>query len=265
MDHPDPNDLETLIATRSEYLRALTIAPRSKRDLTELRKCSRSTVDRALRTLADAHLVEYRDGEWHATAVGICAHRVHDEYQSFLSDLSEAAPIITELPPENSIGEAFLAGSTAYPADDTVPDAVLEPMLRSVREATHIQGFVPKTLVRSAKSFYAAATDDTAYEFELVFDGDVFDRLYELNPRKTRDALNDPNVSLFRGPIPQEFELWVADKTEAGIIVYTKQGIQGCILNETEGAVKWALEQFSSVKEGADPIILRSDYKTRPR
>jgi len=108
MKRPDPAKLEALIADRSGFLRLLTAAPRSKRELTELLDCSRSTIDRVLRSLADAYLVEYRDGEWHATAAGACAYRKHDEYASFLSYLADAAPILAALPTETSIDDAFL-------------------------------------------------------------------------------------------------------------------------------------------------------------
>ena len=261
MEQPDPAELEALIADRSGFLCALTAAPRSKRELTELLDCSRSTIDRVLRSLADAYLVEYRDGKWHATAVGICAYRAQDEYQSFLSDLAEAAPILTELPPENLIDEAFLADSTAYPADATVPDAVLEPMLRSVRKATTVRGLVPKALAGSAEAFYDAATADSACELELVLDGDVFDRLSEIHPQETKDALNEPNVSLFRGQLPHEFGLWIADDTTAGVVVYTPQGIQGCIMNDTEAAVQWAMKQYESGKQNAEEILFRGGFQ----
>jgi len=55
MKRPDPAKLEALIADRSGFLRLLTAAPRSKRELTELLDCSRSTIDRVLRSLADAY------------------------------------------------------------------------------------------------------------------------------------------------------------------------------------------------------------------
>ncbi|NHX37452.1 MULTISPECIES: helix-turn-helix transcriptional regulator [Halolamina] len=262
MEQPDPADFESLIADRSGFLRVLTAAPRSKRELTELFDSSRSTIDRVLRSLADAHLVEYRDGEWHATAAGVCAYRKHDEYASFLNDLADAAPILAALPTETSIHEAFLAGSTAHIAEENVPDAVLDPMLQSIREASLVRGFAPKALVGSAMDFYDAAVTGDAYELELVVDGDVFDQLYELQPQETREAVEDPDVTLLRGPIPYAYGLWIVDDTDVGIVVYTEKGIQGCILNDTETAVDWAVEQFESVKDTAEPILFRGGRNT---
>ncbi|WP_096396407.1 winged helix-turn-helix domain-containing protein [Halorubrum trapanicum] len=261
MKQPDPADFEALIADRSGFLRVLTAAPRSKRDLTELFDCSRSTIDRVLRSLADAYLVEYQDGEWHATAAGVCAYRKHDEYASFLTDLADAAPILAALPTETPIGEAFLPGSTAHIAESSVPDAVLDVMLCSVRGASVVRGLVPKAPAGSATEFYEAAVTDDSATLELVLDGDVFDRLYELNPQETKDALDKPSVTLFRGTIPWTFGLWIADETEVGVVVYTEQGIQGCMLNDTKTAVEWATEQYDSVERDAEEIFLRGGPK----
>jgi hypothetical protein len=262
MEQPDPTELEALIADRSGFLRVLTATPRSKRELTELLDCSRSTIDRVLRSLADAYLVEYRDGEWHATAAGVCAYRQHDEYVSFLADLADAAPILVTLPTETPIGEAFLSGSTARRAEEHVPDAVLDPMLQSVREASLVRGFAPRALVGSSMDFNDAVTTGESYELELVVDGDVFDRLYELQPQETRNAVEDPAITLLRGTIPYAYGLWIADDTEVGIVVYTENGIQGCILNDTETAVDWAVDQFESVKDTAEPILFRGGRNT---
>jgi len=257
MEQPDPAELEALIADRSGFLRVLTASPRSKRELTELLDCSRSTIDRVLRSLAGAYLVEYRDGEWHATAAGVCAYRKHDEYASFLTDLADAAPILAALPTETPIGEAFLSGSTTHIAEEKVPDAVLDPMLQSVRAASLVRGFAPKALVGSAMDFYDAVVTGDEYEVELVVDGDVFDQLYALQPQETGEAVEDPDITLLRGTIPYAFGLWIADESEVGIVVYTEKGVQGCMLNDTETAVNWAVDQFESVRDSAEPILFR--------
>jgi len=114
-------------------------------------------------------------------------------------------------------------------------------MLQSVREASLVRGFAPKALIGSAMDFYDAAVTGDGYELELVLDGDVFDRLYELQPQETREAVEDPDVMLLRGAIPYVYGLWIVDDTAVGIVVYTEKGIQGCILNDTETAAGWGL------------------------
>jgi hypothetical protein len=122
-------------------------------------------------------------------------------------DLADAAPILAALPTETPIGEAVLAGSTAHIAESSVPDAVLDVMLCSVRGASVVRGLVPKALAGSATEFYEAAVTDDSATLELVLDGAVFDRLYGLNPQETKDALDKPSVTLFRGTIPWTFGL----------------------------------------------------------
>jgi len=75
--------------------------------------------------------------------------------------------------------------------------------------------------------FYDAAVTGDGYELELVLDGDVFDRLYELQPQETREAVEDPDVMLLRGAIPYVYGLWIVDDTEVGVVVYTEKRNSG--------------------------------------
>jgi hypothetical protein len=61
--------------------------------------------------------------------------------------------------------------------------------------------------LRAPSDFYEVATTGNSATLELVLDGDLFDRLYELNTYETRDALNNLNVTLLRGTISWAFGL----------------------------------------------------------
>jgi predicted transcriptional regulator len=260
MSQLDPEIVETLLSKRANFIQALISTPRKKRELTELLDCSRSTIDRVLRSLADQQLVEYRDGSWRATAVGVCAYRQRGLYTDFIEDLSRVAPILSELPPENSVDEQFLRESNSYLSTEAVPDAVLVPVLASVHKADSVCGVVPKALAGSAADFYDFATSGTSYKLELVMTETVFDQLYEVYPEATNEAIRDPNVTLLRGDIEVEYGLWISDNNEAGIIVYSKRGIQGTILNDTQVAIEWATEQYESVKRKAGQVYTREEF-----
>lgn len=257
MNRPATNKVESLASNRSEYLQALTTSPRSKRELVELLDCSRSTVDRVLRSLADAYLVEYNDGKWHATAVGICAYRRHESYTGFIEDLADASLILTELPPENPVDDRFLTRSTPHASAEAVPDAVLAPMFASVREASTVRGLVPRALAGSAADFYDFATSGDSSDLELIIADTVFDQLYEIYPEDMNGALEDPNATFLRGEVSVPYGLWISDTDEVGIVVYSEKGLQGTILNDTEAAVEWATEQYDSIKQDAEEIFLR--------
>lgn len=69
------------------------------------------------------------------------------------------------------------------------------------------------------------------YELELVIENDVFACLSAVSrPTELQDAHHDPQILLYRGEIPFSFGLWIADETEAGLIVYTDRGIRGLLV-----------------------------------
>lgn len=248
MPRSERAELEHLLSDRSKFLSALATEAQAKRELTESLDCSRSTVNRVLRSLADTELVEYRDGNWHITAVGRAAYQYHDNYIESLGDLVKAEPVVSALPSKTAITESFIAGSTVHTADSVVPDAAIDPMLTSVSEAQTVRGLVPNALAVLGTEFYDAATVGE-HEVELVFDESVLDRLSETQLVDLDQAAENPNVTLLRRDISVSFGLWIADDTEAGVTVYSDGGIRGLLLNDTDSAVEWALSLFRTVKD----------------
>lgn len=92
---------------------------------------------------------------------------------------------------------------------------------------------------------------------ESEFERDVYDSVYSHSSDELQRVLQDPEISLFRGPIPFSFGLWIADNAEAGVIISTDCGVQGLIVNDTTEALKWAESKYTEVKEQAEPIFLR--------
>ncbi|MCG1008357.1 transcriptional regulator FilR1 domain-containing protein [Halorubrum lacusprofundi] len=64
-------------------------------------------------------------------------------------------------------------------------------------------------------------------------------------------------MHLCRTSIPFSFGLWIVDSEEAGIIIFTEQGIRGILMNDTDDALTWATNQYERAKQDADPIFLR--------
>jgi predicted transcriptional regulator len=142
-------------------------------------------------------------------------------------------------------------------ADPAVPDEVIQVLLDSVADATHIRGFTPMAISAYADQFYARATAGDEYQLELILPADVFERLYAKYPDQTEEALHDTDVSLRRGSIPVSFGLWIADASHAGIVVYAEQGVRGLIINDTDAALAWAETQYERVQQGTEPLFFR--------
>ncbi|MBX0324820.1 hypothetical protein EGH21_17475 [Halomicroarcula sp. F13] len=250
-------DLATVLTERRSYLRALIEQPRSKRDLESAVASSRSTLDRALRDLADANLARYEDGVWTPTLLGWCSYRAQETYRDHLTTLAEAAPLLNNLPVDGSVGCAFLDDADVYEADPAMPDAVIQTLLESVEHATEVCAATPVVVTGFAEEFYDCVRIGDNYTLEMVLPAKVFEQVYVAFPTLTNELMSDGNVRLYRASIPFSFGLWIADADEVGIVVFTEQGLGGILVNDTDDALDWATDQYERAKQDAEPVFLR--------
>lgn len=173
---PDEN-LDALLVDRSVYLRALIEHSRSKNDLEANFDCSRSTLDRALSDLADAGLVEYEDGVWSPTLLGVCSIHARDAYLDQLADLADAAPILNALPADSPVDCAFLDGVDISEADPSMPDAVIQQIVTLVENAPEVALATPVLPLSVARSICDQVATETT-TVELLVPSTVFEQAH---------------------------------------------------------------------------------------
>lgn len=256
MPRPAGDCLDAVLTERHSYLRALIEQPRSKCDLKEELDGSRSTLDRALRDLADANLAVYEDGVWKPTSLGRCSYRTRKAYLERLENLAEAAPLFNELSSGSPVDCAFVIEADVYEADPSMPDAVIHTLLDSVEGRQGVSVATPVVVTGFAEDFYERVSCGESYSLELLIPPEVFERTRAAFPTLTDELLEDENVSLHTAAIPFNFGLWIVDSTEAGIIVFTDQGVRGILVSDTADALDWATDQYERAKQDADPVFL---------
>jgi predicted transcriptional regulator len=240
-----------VVRRRYDCLRAIVTEPREKRALVEATETPRSTLDDIVRELESTGLVTYDDGVWRPTTSGRVAAEVHADYRETVRDLEAAAPVVDSLPHDTPLDREFLEGATVHEAEQALPDAVVTSILESVADAERVCGFAPTAFVGFADRFRDEVTDGGG-ELELVLSPDLFDLL-------TGHAVGEETAetaTVLAGEIPVEFGLWIADDTEAGVVVYAGQGIEGVVINDSPEAVAWAESLYERVSETATPAEL---------
>jgi len=250
------DSLGTLLDKRNSYLRALIDQPRSKCDLEDELDGSRSTLDRALRELADANLATYEDGVWKPTHLGQCSFETREVYLEQIDSLAEAAPLLSELPSESPVSSEFIIGADVYETDPSMPDAVMRTLLDSVEDGHEILMATPVIVTGFSDEFYERVNSNGDYSFELFIPPGVFERSRTMFPTSTSKIANDESISLYTAPISFDFGLWIVDSTEAGIIIFTDRGLRGILLNDTTDALDWAVEQYEHIKQDAESVFL---------
>jgi predicted transcriptional regulator len=255
MPRPDSDRLDSILAERHSYLRTLIDQPRPKCDLEGELDGSRSTLDRALRDLADANLAVYEDGVWKPTALGRCSYKTRQAYLNQQASLAEASPLLKELSSKGPVDCTFVIGANVYESNPSVPDAIMQTLLDSVEDGQEVSIVTPVVITGFAKEFYERVSSSENYSLDLLLPPNVLEDTRAAFPSLTDELLNDKNVNLHTASIPFNFGLWIVDSTEAGMIVFTNQGVRGILVNDTPNALGWATGQYERAKQDADPIF----------
>lgn len=265
MSLPAPIDLADMLLKRAECLRTLSNQPRAKPDLTETLDTPRSTLDDIVRDLEHADLVKYHDGKWQLTLLGQYTVDHHTCYRNGLESLTNAAPLLEELPAGTPVERRFLIDADVHVATGPVPDEVMQVFLNAVESATYVRGVTPLAMAGYAESFYCCATTGSDSKLEVVLPLETFERLRSLIPEQIDTVMADQAVELYQGDVPTTFSLWIGDDDHAGLIVYADQGVQGIIINDTDDALAWATKLYERIQENAEPLFYPESVSGPPR
>lgn len=251
---PSVDEVDDVLTDRYTFLSAIIEQPQSKRDLEGEVDCSRSTLDRAIRDLSNAGLVEYENGLWMPTLFGQCCYDARETFYETLGGLVSASSLIESLDSDDSVSREFFTGANPEESDPMMPDAIMQQLLNCVEHATQVRIATPVILTGYAEELYTAALSGDDASLELIVPPMMFERLEERVPTVVTEMLCDPNVTLQQATIPIDFGLWTIDSEKTGILVFTDQGIRGFITNDTDAAVEWATNKYEQLEQNADPI-----------
>ncbi len=164
--------------------------PLYKRDLVAAVDRSRSTVDRAVRELEDAGLVERVDGGYVATVAGRLAAEEYRAATASLAAVEGAIAALAPLPHDVSVSSALLTGAAITTADGDVDAATLADR------------FVERCSRADQARVAIAGTADGAFA-EAVRSGTDGPVLLppELGIQDAVTATNTPPISLLRTPV----------------------------------------------------------------
>jgi DNA-binding transcriptional ArsR family regulator len=255
---PTVDEVADVLRKRWRCLAALVSTPRAKRDLGEELDMPRSTLDRAIRELEGAGLVEAAGGGYRATAFGRVAHRVHGTYRSRLDDACAAAGVLSSLPPGTPLNDEFLAGASVSESSPFAPDSVVEALFESVAAADHVRGVAPTALTGHTSEFRESALAGGG-RLTLVCAPELVETLERADAEEWHETLAHDRVETFEAEVPFGFGLWIVDDDEAGVVVYTETGIKAILRNDSEAAVAWAEAQYDRVADGATRLAPGAD------
>jgi len=248
-----------LVEDRIAFLERLADDPAHKPRLEEDLECSRSTIDRAIRRLEAADLVERTGDGYVATVTGQLAADRYRAYAAAQRTLDAARPVLEALPAASTVPSELLAGGTAAPAEGE-PHRAFERVARHLRAADRYRVLLPAlTDSRHLRLLHARVVADDLDATVVVSDG-LADRLREEFPRLVADLVDADSCRLRRGEVPA-YGLAVAETEDAASVVLTaaENGhLAGTVENDAAAAVRRAREVCAATDERADTVAAPS-------
>jgi DNA-binding transcriptional ArsR family regulator len=252
----DPGELPdgvAVAAKRHDVLAALQGDPLYKARLVERMDHSRSTVDRAVRELDDAGLVERVGEGFVATQSGRLLARRYREFVAAGEAIVAAQPVVDALPRGVDVPGDLVTDAAVDATGDR--DALVD-RLRELTAATELRVALPRLAdSRHVRTWFGpVVAGDLAVE--LVAPRAVLDRLSEEFPRLASELAAADGFEARAGDVPG-YGLVVADGPNddvvpAVLLVAFEDGDVAGFLDATgEDALAWGDDRYADVRAGS--------------
>mgnify|MGYP000109066629 FL=1 len=245
-------DLLKLVVQRGPYLAALADGVTEKRALAAEHDASRSTIDRAIRELDEAGLVDRGHGSVALTLRGRLALATYEDFRERLVGLEAASNVLETIPDDAFIHSDFLADANVVDATLHTPQRPIDAIEDVLADATHVQTLATSVLP-DVLSVYRDRIVDGSLSADVVVTPDVLDVLVADYHGPMNDMLCAGRLELHLTDDVLPYGLVVAsnDAGDVALLVCGETSIAGVVENKTPTAVEWARERFEAAKTAA--------------
>lgn len=253
-------DLLELLMRRSSVIESLRDTPLEKPEITDQLAISRQTVDRSLRELESAALVERTTEGYCLTAVGDLAICEFDALLDRYDQLCSARDLLSFLPPDVPLDLGPFTEADVIYADHPLPHEPLRAFEQLIENAGTIVGYSPVSFPQYVSIFHREITHSDT-EIELYFDAPLIEWLRQEYDTELREALSVSTFSLYQLPEPfcPNMGIAIFDASLVWIGIYDDSGnIRGTITTETDAAVTWASDRLETCRASSQEVFLRS-------
>lgn len=254
MDDLAPEEFVELVAERREFLAALADERLHKPELVDRLGVSRSTVDRAIRALAEVGLVEKASGGYATTLAGRLAVERHRRHVDELGALAGVQAVLAALPADAAVPIEAVAGAEGYLATDPTPYEPRERVAEVVRNADAYRAALP-TLpdpkhVRLVYEHVVTHGDPA----ELTASPALLATLDGEFPVRLPAMASTGRFSLRVGEVPP-FGVVVTETDGEALVSVLAFGdggtVHGVLQNDRPQAIEWAGELLDDLAAGA--------------
>lgn len=241
-----------LLSRRYDLLEALSDGAQTKNELESMLGVSRSTVDRAVRSLEEEDFVVRGTGGVSLTLVGRIVLDGYRRFRSGLVGLDQARPLFHEFHRDELLPFELFRDADVINANRQSPHRPIVALQQFLDDATTVKSIVTG-LIPEYVEFYRTQIVDRETAVELVVQSPVLDELLATYWDSMDEALSTGRLTVYETPTDPPYSLKVAetDSREVGMVTYGDQGVSGFIRSDDERAVEWAEAVYRRTKSDA--------------
>lgn len=257
MEPPIVERTVDLLDRRRQLLELLVETPHEKPAITDAIDRSRSTVDRAIRELTGAGLVERSDEGYVATVAGRLAVEQYRALVQGLDAIAAAQPLLEELPDGTALPMDLLLGAEVRLAQPPEPDRAYEPLfelLASARRYCALSASVGNADTGVALRDQVHPAGNSA---AVVVDDDVATYLWREYADLVETMIVEGGLLAYAHPsVPYGLGIGYAPEgvTVIGLVYGDSGELVGVVVNDTPAAVDWAERTFCRYRAAATPL-----------
>ena len=256
MTGTDPRDLLSLIVRRGDVLRAIDPPGIDKREIVAQLTVSRSTVDRAVRELEGAGLIERTDNVFRRTLAGELVLDAYETFEQELSGISTCSAALRPLSPETEIDSALLVDADVISASIHEPHQPIAKLCELCNSARWVHLVLPAVFPQILDSIVEAVQAEQL-RADIVIAQPVLQRLLSRNKSQLRTLTESEYVTIRQTELSQQHVPLIIEndsQTIGGLLIVEKNGANALILNDNPDAVTWISNKLREQLETAEPI-----------
>lgn len=246
----DIHDMIGVVSSRAAILSCIYEHSRDKRELTEALPQSRSTIDRAVRTLEEYDLVYREGGSCHLTYVGKAAYECYDGLERSFDTLDDARSMLAPVSLDTDICHSvFEDGVVLHPPEQT-PYREIREVCEEIRASSRIRLLSSVALPPYIDQILSAAVNDST-DVVVVTTPGVVEAL-----RETRRELMGPSIAtgdtIYQTDgLPAYAPLLIDEDVLYTAFFADSNHLTGVIKNTADRPIRWAASQISAHRADA--------------
>lgn len=240
---------------RREVLHRIADGSVEKPDLVDSLECSRATVDRAIRELERAGLVERSGGVTNLTVTGRLLYARYVAFEDDCASIVAVSPFLPQLRDEMPPLEEGLYEADVVLAEPPCPHQPIRRLEELLSDCSSARAFTPVLIPQYVTlASEHAATNDRSIEF--FTDTGVIEALTD----EQVTALSTDGCRVWEVATDRTLSLWMIDESAVWIGVHGDSGtLDGALIATADEFRSWANELFAEFRSTGTPVVWKSE------